>query len=962
MIRLGDRFRAQHAARSSVAAGASPARRARNAPRVTPTRVRVTPDPATDDGNIFLFHQDPETAGHLAEVARGLRDPDPTQVILLVGAGAEDAENLREQFATVLTDGPRRDVRRAVLVMEGAARERGGRPAVAAGMSDEWAVEVVAPEGRPLIVPGGHLFAGHGPDAPEGPARWWRFAPGAAPRALGSRYPAPRWQSALARLAPDIAADHLLEEIPAGLLIRHTGARPADARGIRHSVPVDADRLCVLVGAPGAPDAPEVSAEALATLLAALPAPVRQGVRLVPGAGGDLLPTAQATADLLGTEIEVTTGLLVVMEEPAAADRDQIVVMTSDGNPAWQPYAGSVVCVPAGAPGAPGPRLGRWRSPVAGLERAAGEGVLRWDEWHLAVTRAGLWIGPADVPRPPLREHPVHPDVVVIDLGLPGRYLDDTLWPALDRLVGSLESASRVRAEIHVRGGIGAEGLRTLRRLAVRHGGTVITRAAHTAAPAAASAAAPAVASTDAVAATPATGTAVVAPPPVLPVWEYEPGAPVPGTPGHALPPYEGSELPDISAGPVPAGEDVPAAEELPTAAPAAAAPAAVAPAFAAAPPASAAPVAAPLAATVPSTPAAPPASAAAPTPGYALESAGEPALTAVAAFPARDDATTAAPRGLPPDPAPGGAGPFTASSPAASPAASGAASPADPVVPAPAAGTGHGRRSTEPSRPAFPFTPTHRSTPADREALRGLVGDQWDQHSAALTRALSRLPALRVQAQREDARADLIAVRAYLTSPEGKLSHRGVERAFADGDRDIMPFVACAASGLRRLPSHRGPAARSAGTESGAADGLIAGQELCQAGPMSALVLEGMAPSATVDRYLIWSVVGRRVRPLLEQSTAPDVLEEIVFGPGTRFRVLAVDDAAGSRLILLRELGPSTPPGRPGQALDSQDVAILDRLRAAAPALETGSGAAPEWPDRCTGALPRSTSDLARQ
>jgi hypothetical protein len=217
------------------------------------------------------------------------------------------------------------------------------------------------------------------------------------------------------------------------------------------------------------------------------------------------------------------------------------------------------------------------------------------------------------------------------------------------------------------------------------------------------------------------------------------------------------------------------------------------------------------------------------------------------------------------------------------------------------------------------------------------------------------------VQAQKEDARADLIAVRAYLTVEEGQLSDQWIEQGFATGDRSVLPSVACAASGLRRLPSHRGPAIRSAGPDGRAVDGLEPGHELCRAGPLSALVLDGAAPSAATDRYLIWSVVGRRVRPLLEQPTEPDHSEEIVFGPATRFRVLGVEDAGESRLVLLRELGPNTPPGRPGRAPDSQDEAIALRLREAARTLESVSRAGTEWPRRCTGALlPRNGDDRA--
>ncbi|MGW1467823.1 hypothetical protein ACWCPT_26165 [Streptomyces sp. NPDC002308] len=880
--------------------------------------MSASPGTVVDGGDVFLFHQNPETAGHLIEDARALQNGAPAQVTLLVGAERGDSEDLWKQFATVFTDHRRTEIRRVLLVMEGAALEWGGRPSVAARMRDAWSMEVVAPAGRPLLVPGGHLFATEASDVPGGPgepASWWRFAPGAAPIPLGLRHPEPRWQSALVWLAPEIAEGHVLEEIPAGLLIRRAGASAADTRGVRHSVPVDVNRLSVLVGTSGAPD---VSAEALATLLVALPAPIRQSARLVPGAGVDLLPTARATADLLGAPIEVTTGLPVLMEGPASTGREQVVVMTPEGDPAWQPYAESVVCVPAGGPGTPGPRLGRWRSPVEGLEREAEEGVMRFGEgWQLAVTRAGLRLGPPGTPRHPFWEQPVHPDVVAIEL--PGQHLDDTLWPVLDRLLDGLESASRIRAVIQVCGESGAEGMRTLHRLAVRHGVAVTTRPAPTAVPA---------------------DTASAVPSSVAPAGM---AAAVPS----ALSAGTAAGRPDDS-GPGAPGAAAQSAAGIPT--------------------------------------------ATAPTPGYALESVGVPALTPATALAARDalsgvrpDVPTPEPGASTPAMAPGRAAPFAPPSPGVEPAAPprelaavvdppersrpGDVPAPDPtaptgprpdrpaaepvaVPPAAATGAGHGQQTAAPPLTVFPFAPTHRSIPADREALRRSVGPRWDQHAAGLTRALSRLPALRVQAQQDDARADLIAVRSYLTDQEGKWGHRSIERGIAAGDPDVLPFVACAASGLRRLPSHRGPAARGVGPDSSAVDGLLPGQELRRAGPMSALVLDGATPSAETGLYLIWSVVGRRVRPLLDQPVAPDAPEEIVFGPGTRFRVLSVDGAGASRLVLLREVGPATPPGRPGQALDSQDDAIVVRLREAARTLGSGGRTGADWPERCTGPL----------
>jgi hypothetical protein len=109
VIGRGGRFRGQRAGRASA------------------RDVSVTPDPATDDGNVFLFHQDPGTADRLVEEARTLRNTSSTELTLLVGAVPETSKPLWERFATVLGDGRRTGIQRVLLVMAGAALERAGR-------------------------------------------------------------------------------------------------------------------------------------------------------------------------------------------------------------------------------------------------------------------------------------------------------------------------------------------------------------------------------------------------------------------------------------------------------------------------------------------------------------------------------------------------------------------------------------------------------------------------------------------------------------------------------------------------------------------------------------------------------------------------------------------------------------------------------------------------------------------
>ncbi|CAM5567682.1 NAD(+)--protein-arginine ADP-ribosyltransferase OS=Streptomyces fumanus OX=67302 GN=GCM10018772_70050 PE=4 SV=1 [Streptomyces fumanus] len=118
-------------------------------------------------------------------------------------------------------------------------------------------------------------------------------------------------------------------------------------------------------------------------------------------------------------------------------------------------------------------------------------------------------------------------------------------------------------------------------------------------------------------------------------------------------------------------------------------------------------------------------------------------------------------------------------------------------------------------------------------------------------------------------------------------------------------------------------------------------GRTLRLAGPVSALPLSGGGPGA---RYAIWSATARRVRSLLGPGSAGS--DELVFAPGTCFRVLEVRGGEPGPLVLLREL-PSGERESP-----EQDRAVLDRLRAALDQ-DTPRANRPEtWPDRCAGAL----------
>ena len=261
-------------------------------------------------------------------------------------------------------------------------------------------------------------------------------------------------------------------------------------------------------------------------------------------------------------------------------------------------------------------------------------------------------------------------------------------------------------------------------------------------------------------------------------------------------------------------------------------------------------------------------------------------------------------------------------------------------------------RRRVASPLPPVPFQPGHVSTEAERSAFRVLAESVWDRHGTAVARMLTRMPALRGQEQ-EAARADLIALHLYLHTSQGALRHDELARALRHGDKPLLPYAACLASGLRRLPSYRGVAFRGAGAE-GIDGGLAPGDLLRDPAPVCALPLAAGAPRPRGAQYAISSVTGRRVRQLTERPGAGAARDEVVFPPGTLLRVLDVREEGDAPLILLREVPLTTPNAQPEPGageLDAADRAALDRMDE----VLRGHSVAPgpfSWPELCDGPL----------
>ncbi|WP_051767438.1 hypothetical protein [Streptomyces sp. NRRL S-37] len=399
----------------------------------------------------------------VAEVAGAVgREEDVVTVIVgsAAGGGAPDADHWA-RLGALLDSLRARGTGRVRLVMSGAGADRPDRPGVARRIADAWELEVTAPDGAVLITPGGTLFV-HGDGR-----TWWRFAPGAEPRKAGRRAPAPAWEEALDGVPARTAGGCVVDRVPAGVVIR-----PAEAPGpapddLCFSVPVDIERLTVVVGAPQAED---VGADEVAAVLAGLPEAERARARLAPGGRRDLLRLGQSVADRLGSEVEVLTGLPLLDDHAPPGTPPRPTLVGLDGRPSWRPFVSSVVCGPVDSEGrAPVPRPVGLHPPdwiLGGGERGT---VRLTDHWQATVTRAGLALWAPGGPRPGPLGPAVDPEACAIELGMPGQPLDDSLLPALSRLVRGLGTDVRARTTLLVRGRLLA-GDGALRRLAAEHG------------------------------------------------------------------------------------------------------------------------------------------------------------------------------------------------------------------------------------------------------------------------------------------------------------------------------------------------------------------------------------------------------------------------------------------------------------------------------------------------------------
>jgi hypothetical protein len=243
-----------------------------------------------------------------------------------------------------------------------------------------------------------------------------------------------------------------------------------------------------------------------------------------------------------------------------------------------------------------------------------------------------------------------------------------------------------------------------------------------------------------------------------------------------------------------------------------------------------------------------------------------------------------------------------------------------------------------------------HRSTAQERMAYRESAAG-YDTYSVSVRRILTQRPGLRsvTAGEADDSLiTDFTAVLDFLRDDRHALAVT-LRSKGTTGD----PRMACGLSGLRRLPSFAGAVFTSAPLLADVASGYAVGAFLVE----PAFIDASSSPSAGMEgdiEYAIWSQTGKRLAALVAEADR----DEIIFAPGTAYRVLRVDmarPAASKMRVFLRECAISRhrgtaglafpdgrtafpdgqldarPDARPDGQLDEMDRKVLERLIAAA-------------------------------
>ncbi|MFD9890243.1 hypothetical protein ACFWY9_12945 [Amycolatopsis sp. NPDC059027] len=206
-------------------------------------------------------------------------------------------------------------------------------------------------------------------------------------------------------------------------------------------------------------------------------------------------------------------------------------------------------------------------------------------------------------------------------------------------------------------------------------------------------------------------------------------------------------------------------------------------------------------------------------------------------------------------------------------------------------------------------IAPDHRSGPAEHEWLRRTLGSRFDSYASAVSRLLAQRPGLRGEEETasfsEAVITDLVAVRAYA---EG--ASQSFDQALRTGTLGAFrPYAGCIVSGLRRLPTHRGPVLTSATLDDAQWARYRVGEVLTERGLLHALATPFVELPGAVE-FFVLALTARRTG-FLTGGEGPEQ-QRVIFPPDTRFKVLAVTEGR----VLLREV-TGADGGRDQTALD---------------------------------------------
>lgn len=304
-------------------------------------------------------------------------------------------------------------------------------------------VEVLAPDGTPVMKPGAALYAGPG----TGGTGWYRFRAGLPGRPAASRYPPPRWEVG-SPTEPVNVNGVVAMPIPAGWVVRHRWAPVPTPEDDVFTVPVDHRFPKIVVG--GAGPVPEP------TQVAAVVEYLRPDRFLVVPA------SPEAATHVWQAELAVSLRREIVFSAGIQSGSTTGLVSTfvpgSAGARRFRPWA-TVIRQPAGGGDqevleAAAPPAGWVRHGPRSYRCADEDGRIVVD-----VVPSGVVIRRATASRTsqPL---PFDPERWTLDLGVTGERIGSPVLRAAERLLTGLDAERRASVRVRVVGTL-EESVRT---------------------------------------------------------------------------------------------------------------------------------------------------------------------------------------------------------------------------------------------------------------------------------------------------------------------------------------------------------------------------------------------------------------------------------------------------------------------------------------------------------------------